>query len=129
MVLKESTLTYRWFSEVWNKGNVILIEEMLDENVRIYGLDIDTQGKEQFRNFYDEFNESFKDIHVEIEFVIRENEYEAAVCKARATQRFTGREVSFSGMVMVKIKDGKVIEAWNNFDFLSMYLQLGQKLV
>jgi predicted ester cyclase len=26
---------------------------------------------------------------------------------------------------MLRIKDGKIVEAWNNFDFMSMFQQLG----
>ena len=29
---------------------------------------------------------------------------------------------------MVKTAGGKIVEAWNNFDFLDMYGQIGQKL-
>jgi predicted ester cyclase len=33
--------------------------------------------------------------------------------------------VEFTGMVIVRIKDGKFVEAWNNFDFLTMNQQIG----
>jgi predicted ester cyclase len=36
----------------------------------------------------------------------------------------TGKAVRFGGMCIVHVKDGKVEESWNNFDFLSMYEQL-----
>jgi hypothetical protein len=36
-----------------------------------------------------------------------------------------GREaVKFSGMVISRWRDGKIVEAWNNFDFHLMELQL-----
>ena len=35
---------------------------------------------------------------------------------------------SFTGMCIARIKDGKIAEGWNNFDFLSMYQQLGMQL-
>ena len=125
---EESTFSHRWFMEVWNKGNTAAIDEMLDDNVIIHGLNFDGQGIEPFKLFYREFNDSFKDIHIEVEHVMTVDGYEAARCSARGVQRLSNREVSFTGMVMIKIKDGKAIEAWNNFDFLSMYLQLGQTL-
>ena len=37
----------------------------------------------------------------------------------------TNKPAHFTGMCMVRIKDGKIVEDWNNFDFLSMYQQLG----
>jgi predicted ester cyclase len=28
-------------------------------------------------------------------------------------------------MAITRIRDGKIVEAWNNFDFMKMYKQLG----
>ena len=40
-----------------------------------------------------------------------------------------GRVVDGSGqpsyLADVAVKDGKIVEAWNNFDFMKMYRQLG----
>ena len=36
----------------------------------------------------------------------------------------TGKPVIFHGMTMVRLKDGKIVESWNNFDFMTMYKQL-----
>ncbi|HEX8177354.1 MAG TPA: ester cyclase [Pyrinomonadaceae bacterium] len=30
-----------------------------------------------------------------------------------------------SGMTIVRVENGKIAEAWNNFDFMSMFRQLG----
>src|SRR2546428_13954170 len=37
----------------------------------------------------------------------------------------TGSPVEFTGITITRIKDGKIVEAWNNFDFMKMYRQLG----
>jgi len=37
----------------------------------------------------------------------------------------TGRRAQFTGMVFVRIKEGKLVEGWNNFDQLGMLQQLG----
>jgi predicted ester cyclase len=33
--------------------------------------------------------------------------------------------VDFTGVSIVRIKDGKIVEAWNNFDFMRMNQQIG----
>jgi hypothetical protein len=33
--------------------------------------------------------------------------------------------VEFDGVVMALVRDGRIVEAWNCFDFLSMYQQIG----
>ena len=35
------------------------------------------------------------------------------------------KPVDFWGMTMVRVRDGKIVEAWNTFDFLSFYQQIG----
>ena len=39
----------------------------------------------------------------------------------------TGKPVAFEGMLMFRVwvRDGKVVEAWNSFDFLKMFQQMG----
>jgi predicted ester cyclase len=37
----------------------------------------------------------------------------------------TGRPVDFYGMVIARVRDGKMVEGWNVFDFLTMYQQIG----
>ena len=37
----------------------------------------------------------------------------------------THSPVEFSGITITRISDGKIVEAWNNFDFMKMYRQLG----
>jgi predicted ester cyclase len=37
----------------------------------------------------------------------------------------TGQSTEFTGITIVRIEQGKIVEAWNNFDFMTMYKQLG----
>jgi hypothetical protein len=37
----------------------------------------------------------------------------------------TNRMVEFDGLVMALVRDGRIVEAWNCFDFPSMYQQIG----
>jgi predicted ester cyclase len=41
----------------------------------------------------------------------------------------SGQTVNFTGQTTIKVNDGKITEAWNNFDFLSMHQQLGFALM
>jgi predicted ester cyclase len=34
------------------------------------------------------------------------------------------RPIHFTGMVMVRVRDGKIVESWNYFDFETMYKQM-----
>ena len=37
----------------------------------------------------------------------------------------TGKPIAFEGTLMFRVRDGKVVEARNSFDFLKMFQQMG----
>ncbi len=133
---ENKALVRRWFEEVWNKGRAEAIEEMFAEDGVAHGL-ADASGEElrgpaHFREFHRGFREAFPDIRVTVEDVIAEGDKVAGRCTARATHRSaalgfaaTDRAVGFDGMCIARVCDGKIAEAWNTFDFLTMYRQLG----
>lgn len=125
---RKSTLTYRWFQEVWNNGRKEAIDELLDTNGVIHGIEgINVPGPEGFKVFYDNFRQQFPKIHVEVEDTVSQEDYETSRCTVTATDT-NNQTVKFTGMTFVRVEDNKIVESWNNFDFLSMYQQLGFKL-
>jgi predicted ester cyclase len=128
--MSDYTLLHRWFDEVWHKGNENAIDELLDENGIIHGLDIDSNltGPAAFKPFYRSFRESFPSINIELDHLIEVNDFETAYCKVTG-KNIKGQEVNFTGIVVCKFRDGKIIEAWNAFDFLKMFQQTGHRLV
>lgn len=125
---KNSTLTYRWMQEVWNNGREEAIDEMMAADAEVHGIDdIKEKGTGAFKQFFRNFRGQFPKLHVEVQEVISQDDYETSRCIVTATNT-AGQNVSFSGMTFVRIKDGKITEGWNNFDFLTMYQQLGFKM-
>jgi len=129
-------LAHRWFDEVWNKGRIEAIDEMLDCDGIAHGL-ADENGKEicgpeMFKPFFTNFRGAFPDIEITIEDTIVEGDKIAVRCSVRATHAGDGiglaptnKPVAFTGMCIMRTKDGKILEAWNNFDFMTMFQQLG----
>ena len=133
---ENKALFRRWFEEVWNQGRAEAIDEMFDEEGVAHGLagegGAELRGPAHFREFHRSFRDAFPDLRVTVEDVIAEGDKVAGRCSARATHRSaalgfaaTDREVDFGGMCIVRVRDGKIVEAWNTFDFLAMYQQLG----
>ncbi|MCW3107075.1 MAG: hypothetical protein JWQ09_1581 [Segetibacter sp.] len=122
-----STLQYKWFNEVWNNGNESAINDLMTEDAIAHGL-TDQRGPEAFKTFYNNFKKQFSNIDIEVEDVVVQDDMEVSRCKVKAIETATGKPVEFSGTCMTQIKDGKIAEAWNHFDFLSMYQQLGHTL-
>lgn len=129
-------LIRRWFDEVWNNGRDEVIEELFDENGIAHGLGDDPahpiKGPSGYRPFYATFRQAFPNIMVVVEDVISEGDKVVARCSVRAKHEgeFLGRAatqapVEFTGITIVRIANGKIVEAWNNFDFMTMYRQVG----
>jgi steroid delta-isomerase-like uncharacterized protein len=135
--LKENkALLKRWFEEVWNRGRAEAIDEMLAADGIAHGLSDDAakplKGPAGFKPFHKMFRGAFPDIKVIIEDMIAEGDKVAARCSVRG--KHTGDHlgvaasnatVEFTGMTIVRIKNGKFVEGWNNFDFLKMNQQIG----
>ncbi len=133
---QHKALVRRWFEEVWNKGRADAIPEMLAEDAVVHGLSEDAAkpllGPAGFRPFHAQFREAFPNIEVVIEDQIAEGDRVATRCSVRGKHEgdslgfaATRAPVEFTGVAITRIKDGKIIEAWNNFDFMKMYRQLG----
>ena len=125
---RNSSLTYRWMQEVWNEGREDSIDEMLHENAVVHGIEgITEPGPKGFKIFHQNFKNQFPTIHVEVDDVFSEGGFETSRCTVDGTTA-NGQNVHFTGMTCVKVENGKIKEAWNNFDFMSMYQQLGFKM-
>ena len=101
---------------------------MLDQDAKIHGLDQEMVGPQEFKPFFRTFLDGFPSVHVDAEVLVANEDFEAAQCRVRACSA-DGTEVDFTGIVIAKFKDGKIVEGWNAFDFVTMYKQLGQKQV
>jgi steroid delta-isomerase-like uncharacterized protein len=133
---QHKALMRRWFEEVWNKGRAEAIAEMLAEDAVVQGLSDDAaiplRGPEGFLPFHAQFRDAFPNIEVVVEDQIAEGDLVATRCSVRGKHegdslgfKATQAPVEFTGMAITRIKDGKIVEAWNNFDFMKMYKQLG----
>ena len=129
-------LVRRWFEEVWNKGSVDAIDEMFAEDGIAHGLSDDPsnpiKGPTGFKPFHTVFREAFPNMMITVEDTIAEDDKVAARCSVRARHEgeFMGRAatqapVDFTGITIVRIYNGKIVEAWNNFDFMVLHKQVG----
>ena len=126
----------RWFEEVWNRGREEAIDELFDEEGVAHGLADESgsslRGASGFKPFFRRFREAFPELEVVVEDTVSEGDKVAARCTVRGRHRgdtlgfkATDSPVEFDGICIVRVAGGKIVEAWNNFDFMSMFQQLG----
>lgn len=123
---KTKTLLYQWFDEVWNQGQEDSIELLMAADSHAHGITEheEIEGPAGFKAFYHGFKDQFDDINIDIKQVIGEDDMECALTHVTATHKESGKRVNFSGMCMVKIENNRIVEAWNQYDFLGLQKQL-----
>jgi predicted ester cyclase len=122
------TLCFKWFYEVWNESRESSIDSLMGDQANAYGILTPDQpkGAAGFKAFYRGFKEKYDNIKIDIKDVIAQDDMESALTDVTAIHRETGKKVNFSGIVLVRVQNGKIAEAWNHYDFLSLYQQLGK---
>jgi steroid delta-isomerase-like uncharacterized protein len=133
---ENKALMRRWFDEVWNQGRADAIPELFAADGIAHGLSDDAanplRGPAGFLPFHAQFREAFPNIEVVVEDQIAEGDMVATRCSVRGKHvgdslgfAATQAPVEFTGVTITRIKDRKIVEAWNNFDFMKMYRQVG----
>jgi steroid delta-isomerase-like uncharacterized protein len=136
MATENKELIKRWFEEVWNRGRSEAIDELFAVDGIAHGLAEDDQnpmrGPADFKVFHGKFREAFPNMLISVDDMIAEGDKVAARCSVRGKHTgdslgfaATQAPVEFSGITIVRIKNGQIVEAWNHFDFMKMYRQLG----
>ncbi len=132
---ENKALIRRWFEEVWNRGRSDLIDQFRAHDAASSGLGEGgsvTRGEEPFRTFHSNLLETFPDLRIRIEDILAEGDKVAVRFTAEGTHQGntlgpepTGRKVTFGGIIIVRIANGKIVESWNSLDQLAILKQTG----
>lgn len=121
----------RWFEEVWNKGRRAAIVEMLAPNAVLHEGDRDSVGPEGFYEFFDRLNAAFSEFQVTVHDTFAEGDRECVrwSCSCKHTGDALGmpathKTVRVTGISIVRISDGRMVEGWQNWDMLGMLEQI-----
>jgi predicted ester cyclase len=126
----------RWFREVWDEGSESAIDQLMAPDARVHGLGAPGSpamtGPEPFKQLFRTFRAALGDLEIAVERTIVQGDMCAAHCRVRGRHvgdalggPATGQPVDFYGMTIARVQDGRIVEGWNCFEFLSMYQQIG----
>ena len=126
----------QWFKEVWDEGREEAIDRLMAPDAQAHGLTgpggPPMVGPAAFKPLFHTFREALGDLSVVVERTIVQGDYCAAHCRVSGRHvghalggSPTGRPVAFEGMTIIRVRDGRIVEGWNAFDFLGMYQQMG----
>ncbi len=125
-----SEIVKNFYDVVINQKNLDAIGDFLTEDFIHNGELRGLEGQKEIiqQNFFN----AFPDIKVNCEFFVCENDLVSVHNIWSGTHKgnflgvpATGKHVEWRANVILKIKEGKLIKAWDENDFLTLFMQLG----
>ncbi len=129
------TLIRRYYEEMWNPWNFGLAAELLAEDITFRGsLGDVTKGREAFCGYMRKVRQAFPDFHNAIEELVTEGDTIVARLTYCGTQRgkifgvaATSKSVTYAGVAIFRIANGKVAEGWVLGELIGLLRQLGAR--
>jgi predicted ester cyclase len=123
----------RFYEEFLSKGNLDVVDEVVDPNVVSHSpFPGQKPGAEGLKEAIASFREAFPDLRATAEDVIAAGDKVVGRFTVTGTHRGefmdivpTGKTITYDEIVIVRFKDGRIVEHWAVADALAMMQQLG----
>jgi steroid delta-isomerase-like uncharacterized protein len=132
---QNKALARRYVEEIWNQGNLSVIDELVAPNANFHDPSVPGgkfTGPEGMRQFVQIYRGAFPDVHLTINDVIAEGDKVVIRWTATGTHKGelmgiapTGKRVTVTGCDIDVYQSGKVVEVWASYDMLGMLQALG----
>ncbi len=115
-----------WYRKVWIEADMAAIDDYFAPRAGADGLVADGQvGVEDFRALVPALLALVRDLSIEIDRSMEVGDWFWAQITVRAVTAHGVDPIRASGQVMMRIEDGRIIEAYNAFDFITFFEQAG----
>ena len=115
-----------WFDQVWTKEDTTAIRRMFTENRTAAGLgNRPIVGAAEFESFQQAFLQLLSDIKITQDLSLEKEEWIMSNCTMTGRCRKSGKAVNMSGFVAGRLKGDQIIEAYNSWEFMQLFEQLG----
>jgi steroid delta-isomerase-like uncharacterized protein len=122
----------RVIEEVYNRGDLRVVDEVAASDLIIHASSQDIHGRDGAKHYGAALRAAFPDLHFTVENQIAEGDMVVTRRTARGTHRgefqnvpATGRKIQLEGTDIDRITGGKVVECWTHVDELGLMRQLG----
>lgn len=127
-------IALQWFDGVWQQRSKSTIPSLLAEGAHAHqpsgGV---ITGPEEFAQFHDQIVAGFPDVALQVLHVVADDQQAAVHWRVSGTHRgtFLGlpasqKAVSFDGMTLLTVTDGKITEGWDCWDVGSLMGRLAE---
>jgi steroid delta-isomerase-like uncharacterized protein len=116
---------------IWDKRDLSAIEDLLNKDVIIHSLLGNYQGQESMRTVVQAWLTAFPDLTVKNNEMICEKDLVMLSWQAKGSHQgeFKGRKpsgklISYAGVTLYRIKEGKISEYWAYLDMQHIFNQI-----
>jgi steroid delta-isomerase-like uncharacterized protein len=132
---ENKALVRRYFEEIWDKGNLGLLDELFATSFVRHGptgTEGEVRGLEGFKGLVSMYRSAFPNLQIPIEDLVAEGDRVVTRWTARGTHQGelmgntpTGNQLTVTGILIDRISSGKIEEEWVDYDTLHFMQQIG----
>lgn len=134
-VEKNKVIARRFRRDLWNSGDLALADEIIDRDCIVharipFATDF-TSGPEALKQLVGFFHMTFSEIEMKVEQVVAEDDMVTVRWSGRGRHTGnlfgvapTGRRIATTGIDMLRLAGGRIVEGWVIWDVLSLMEQI-----
>lgn len=116
-----------WFQRIWIAGEIEAIPGFFTPRLQASGVMSGLEmGPEDFSALIPAMRAKVRDFSVEIVHAIEQGDWLWTLQIIRGRARETGAPLEFTGQLAVRFEGDKIAEAYNHYDLIAVFEQLGQ---
>ncbi|GBC69527.1 Aklanonic acid methyl ester cyclase DnrD [archaeon HR01] len=116
----------------YNAGNLGVIDELCDRGFVYHGNGEEALTRDGLTRFIRGMIAAFPDMHIRVDDLFSQGDrlcYRITITGTHKGELMglppTGKKISLRSIGIMRFKDGKIVEEWENYDELGMLRQLG----
>lgn len=132
MAAANKTLVETYHYALWRDGDKTAIDRYWSPEAQVHMTDFAGTAVDVIHEDVERYWGAFNEVETRIEHLVAEDDKVVLHWSTAGTHfgtygeiAATGKRITMTGMDMLRIGDGKIIECWSMWDGLSVYEQLG----
>ena len=121
-----------WSTDGDVKAKDILARDYVNHQDTNQATGIQTMDRKAYVQMLDEFHSAFTPAHVKVKSQVAEGDKVSTIWENTVTLSGefmgvapTGKQYTYTGIQVDRIKDGRIVESWVNWDKFDLYQELG----
>ncbi|ATG35426.1 MULTISPECIES: nuclear transport factor 2 family protein [Phaeobacter] len=125
--MKNSERLFQWFHDVWVDQNLDLVEPMFHPELEVNGpLHGTVAIAEDYREVVATLSNIIHDLNLTLTHALDDGDLAAIRIWVRGYGRNAEEPLDYFGQLIVRMQDDQIREFLSNFDYMTMFEQLGQ---